>query len=68
MVAASPTQIDHGLGVCFRIGTGAPPMPGIRTKATRLPSADQRGEKSRLVVGAMKRRGLDLASKIPMNE
>ena len=42
-VVASPTQIEKGLGVCFRIGFGAPPRPAMRTKAMRLPSGDQRG-------------------------
>jgi len=46
-------------GTCFgwRIGAGAPPVPGRRTNATRVPSGDQRGEESREVDGASQRMG-----------
>src|SRR5690348_5586601 len=51
-VRASATRIDHGCGVCCRIGCGGPPLPGWRVNAMRVPSGDQRGSPSTLVEGA----------------
>ena len=46
-VVASPVQMPHGWWRRSSTGSGAPPMPGRRTNATRLPSGDQRGLPSR---------------------
>src|SRR5688572_30923633 len=43
-VATSAVQMDHACGRCSRIGSGAPPFPGRRTKAIRFPSGDRSEE------------------------
>ena len=56
-LAASAVQIAHGVGRGNSTGSGAPPVPGRRTKARRRPSGDQRGEPSREVEGAIQTMG-----------
>src|SRR6266581_4751422 len=51
-LAASAVQISHGLGLGGSKESGAPPAPGSRTNATRRPSGDQRGDRSRANAGA----------------
>ena len=65
-VATSAVQIAQGLGVRVRIGSGAPPRPGWRVKATCLPSGDQTGSRSMPVDGAIQAIGLSSPEKIPM--
>src|SRR6266550_1283927 len=43
-VVASAVQIDHGVLRGTRTESGAPPVPGLRTNATRFPSGDHRGD------------------------
>src|SRR2546425_11997240 len=50
-VVASAVQISHGLGRGGSRESGAPPVPGSRTKAIRLPSGDQRRDRSRAKAG-----------------
>src|SRR5881397_1609679 len=51
-VVASPVQISQGLGRGGSKESGAPPAPGSLTNATRRPSGDQRGDRSRENDGA----------------
>src|SRR2546423_3957270 len=50
----------------LRSESGAPPLPGCRTKAMRLPSGDQRGEKSRELEGESHITGIESLTKIPI--
>src|ERR1700693_2399752 len=50
----------------LRRESGAPPLPGCRTKAMRLPSGDQRGEKSRELDGESQITGIESLVKIPI--
>src|SRR5216117_4002457 len=50
-VVASPVQISQGLGRGGSKESGAPPAPGSLTNATRFPSGDQRGDRSRAKAG-----------------
>src|SRR6185295_19525593 len=51
-VVASAVQMDHACARRSSTGSGAPPFPGRRVKAMRLPSGDHRGLESREVDGA----------------
>src|SRR6202171_885756 len=64
--AASAVQTDHGMLRRLRRESGAPPLPGCRTKAMRLPSGDQRGDKSRELDGESQVTGIESFAKIPI--
>src|ERR1700737_3977692 len=65
-VVASAVHIDHWTFRRRRRESGAPPLPGCRTKAMRLPSGDQRGEKSRELDGESQKTGVESFVKIPI--
>src|SRR2546423_4369279 len=67
-VDASAVQIDHGTFRSLRSESGAPPLPSVRTNATRFPSGDQRGEKSRALDGPSQSIGVESLEKIPIQE
>src|SRR5688500_9575584 len=52
-VLTSAIQRLHGAGLNSSIEPGAPPLPARRAKTRRVPSGDQRGDQSRLVLGAI---------------